>query len=1422
MAKKDIIVVLEVDDRGTPKIKKAVASTRSELKKLRTSTKQTSAGFTQMKNSVSKSGQSMSVFKKIAGSTWGQMAAGMGVVVGVQAGIRMLKDAITDVIRVGREFEKTWANVTTMMTVADGKIEGTNMTLDDMKWQLISMSPVLGDTTELARGMYQVLSASIEPAKAIEFLGEAAKSAKAGVTDVFTAVDALTTVINAYGLEAEDVTKVSDVMFQTVKRGKLTYEGMSGALGTVVPVAAQVGIEFTEIAAGMATLTRSGIDVNTTTVQLRQILVSLLKPQEKAIKYAEKIGLEFNTAAVASMGLANWLKHLHEKTGGSAEASAILFGNVRALSGVMGLAANDAVELAKDTGLMTDAWEKGGQTQEAFAKQMESIDFWMETSKNTMNKLKIAFFEGLIDPARKGIKSAGELEQKTGELVSATKLFGNILGWVLKTRLSGTVKALHMLSTAQEMGAKGFLMLAFSMTGAGIPAARKMYREHQRNKEAAAALGEGVDWVRGKYDDFVGVLKKGWNALKEAQQKMDETGNTSLEMMELFEKLKIKTRDTLVVEMEVAEDRLGKVISSGKATKDQIGKLADELVKMKESLGRDVSPELLKLTTNFINMKKKITDSIPSMTNLQIETLAMTESIKKLVSEGYREDEILRLLGKQIIDLYEEGKKFEKVTGQLMPDALSNLGVAATNATTEVKLLKKESVDVNKVLERAVERYDAVAGSMLGLTPQFLKAVKYIRDLGKAAEESGLKTKLQLRTELEKLEKNFRHLRGEGQLTANETVKGVDQIIAIYKELGLKVPAEYKKIRKESKKAAIEFAEDWAKSLEATGILFKVLGDQVGGAFGNVITATGSLVQQVGATIKSGVTNVGDILGAVSQQVGALGGAIGEMISGAKDSFASLGASIGGMIGGIFSPLGKAIGSFFGGLIGGLFKKKKTAEQIAKEAAEKAQKDLEGRVKSIQKTLTKFGEVSEATAEKIAKSWQSGLEGFAAVSLHFADVIRDVGITQSNLNDLWVRTGEIIHHVQDGFLDAEEGIDVLNESFNLLIEGARKLGKEGSQAMIDFIRNVRESGLEVGAVTEYILEQLDKIPASLETLIKNVIPENLVEITDERALRLENRLKGLAQVTMDTFNAMLSEGRTYLETMRALEGPLTALFDQYERLGKEIPSFLVPFKEMIDLMQEKPKIFEDLDAAISILQSLSNTAYLTQGSFDALAESATKFAKSILGVEGNLNKAMRSMELTQSQIMALLPIVAQFVGSAALFGIGIPEWMKTFVTKQLGVDWSEFKQVAKTQANSGIATVEKLKQLLDTTRDQHKRDRDVVNDFRRENRNRLDDLIRVTRNLGDNMGIKAQHGVHGVFTGPQSFHIEPGMRERVDIAPVTQQGPGAAGGVTIIERPMNIKPLMISKEDLGMLLIEFFEEASRDERVIWSPKGVRG
>ena len=519
---------------------------------------------------------------------WKQMAVGMGVTTLVTSGIRAVRVQIGDMIKKGREFGKEWANVTTMMTLSKKETE-------KMKKELMALSPTLGGTTELAKGMYQVLSASIEPAKAIKFLGDAAKAAKAGVTDTATAVDAITTVINAYGMEAEDATEVSDIMFQTVKKGKTTYEELAHSLGTVVPIAATVGVNFKEIAAGVATMTRMGIPAGKATMQLRQVLMSILTPSEEAEKLAEKLGVSFGAQALKTKGLAGWLKELREKTHGNVDAMKIFIPNARALTAVMALAGIRADEYTKDLEEMNDVL---GNTDVAFKKQMESIDFWMTAIEEAGNKAKIAFFEGLVSPMKESITTSEELDAQTRDLMGVSGDLGKIIGILGKTQIDElTTKWKH-----NRMAAKSvmfvYLSLANIINQGQIPTLKSAVKTWGEYSEKLKENQERIDKLKDPYFGLAGSIAKQIDLLREHVRWILEDSKSSGEAKDRLEAYKLELENASDV-MLTHQERV-EILS--RATRVYAG-ILEELTEYKGIFDALMPPsELMERWENFYNL----------------------------------------------------------------------------------------------------------------------------------------------------------------------------------------------------------------------------------------------------------------------------------------------------------------------------------------------------------------------------------------------------------------------------------------------------------------------------------------------------------------------------------------------------------------------------------------------------------------------------------------------------------------------------------------------------------------------------------------------------------------------------------------------------------------------------------------------------
>ena len=77
---------------------------------------------------------------------------------------------------------------------------------------------------------------------------------------------------------------------------------------------------------------------------MRAILAAVAKPTKEAADEAARLGIEFDTAAVKSMGFSNWLQHVLEKSGGSTDSLALLFGGVEALVPMLALSGQAGVD----------------------------------------------------------------------------------------------------------------------------------------------------------------------------------------------------------------------------------------------------------------------------------------------------------------------------------------------------------------------------------------------------------------------------------------------------------------------------------------------------------------------------------------------------------------------------------------------------------------------------------------------------------------------------------------------------------------------------------------------------------------------------------------------------------------------------------------------------------------------------------------------------------------------------------------------------------------------------------------------------------------------------------------------------------------------------------------------------------------------
>lgn len=284
------------------------------------------------------------------------------------------------------EFETSMAKVSTL-------VDTNTVNMEKQAQAVLALSSATGKSaTEIAEAQYQAISAGIGVGDSVAFVGTAVTAATAGFTDTATAVDGLSSVLNAYGLEADQAGMITDQLLATQNFGKTTFGEMAGSIGGVIPTAAALKMKTQELFGSVAALTKQGIPTASAMTGMKAAMANVIKPSAEASKMAQQLGIDFSTTAIQTKGWSGFLKDLTEKTGGSQEKMAKMFGSVEALNTVMALTAGGGKSLDD---AISAVGNSAGTADEAYAKMTNTLGFRFEKLKNRMTNAMIGLGDKL-------------------------------------------------------------------------------------------------------------------------------------------------------------------------------------------------------------------------------------------------------------------------------------------------------------------------------------------------------------------------------------------------------------------------------------------------------------------------------------------------------------------------------------------------------------------------------------------------------------------------------------------------------------------------------------------------------------------------------------------------------------------------------------------------------------------------------------------------------------------------------------------------------------------------------------------------------------------------------------------------------------------------------------------------------------------
>lgn len=161
----------------------------------------------------------------------------------------------------------------------------SSKSFDEIKTNAYDLAKTYGISTgEILEANYDLISAMGDIKDGHLVLDQAAQLSMAGFTSLGGAVNAITSIMNAYKMEATEVTRVSDILMATQNNGKVVIKELENALSDIVPTAASMEIAFEDVAATLATMTLSGEPVTKATTKFRSALAELAKEGTSANK----------------------------------------------------------------------------------------------------------------------------------------------------------------------------------------------------------------------------------------------------------------------------------------------------------------------------------------------------------------------------------------------------------------------------------------------------------------------------------------------------------------------------------------------------------------------------------------------------------------------------------------------------------------------------------------------------------------------------------------------------------------------------------------------------------------------------------------------------------------------------------------------------------------------------------------------------------------------------------------------------------------------------------------------------------------------------------------------------------------------------------------------------------------------------------
>jgi TP901 family phage tail tape measure protein len=609
------------------------------------------------------------------------------VAAGVTASVKAITDALMGCTQASMEFETAMAKVG---TIADE----SQKPLGDMRNEILALSGETGKSVgELAEATYQAISASVATESAVDFVGTANKLAVGGFSDTTTAVDILTTAINAYGMSADDASKISDVLITTQNLGKTSVAQLGASMGMVIPLAAAYNMNLEDLAASYALLTANGTQTAQATTYVKAALNELGSTSSVVgSTLKKKTGKTFAELMAEGNSLGDVLQVLADSVDGDTTAFNNMWSSSEAGVGMLSILNSGT---SKYNSLVQAMEGSTGAATTAFEKMSETGEFAQQRFQNATENLKIAIGDELA-PVLMELQQSGadamewatEFVKEHPEVVAAVTALAAALA-VLAAALVGLLVVQQVTTAftkfsaallANPVGAVAVALTALTAAAVAFGAVMKdRTSESVKNRKA-------IDQCKDSYDELKDSMEEHAKERKESIKSAKTEAATYQNLADKLYDLADKTNKT----------------ASDKA---QMNTIVDQLNGAMPELGLSIDE-----TTGALNREKSAVDAVIDSMKQQALANAYQEQANKAASDLAEAQIQLSEAEEVLNDLRSQAVKKINEHNAAVQDGTESVQEMASSYAAAGEPVDKYALQLNALNGQIKEQKEVVAG----------------------------------------------------------------------------------------------------------------------------------------------------------------------------------------------------------------------------------------------------------------------------------------------------------------------------------------------------------------------------------------------------------------------------------------------------------------------------------------------------------------------------------------------------------------------------------------------------------------------------------------------------------------------------------------------------------------------------------------